>query len=174
MPSGLSQSPACRFLKFQAWSPAGCKSSRKSVPLPFKDKCYGNLSSPFMGSLVQKSVFQPSPHYCLPPHHRWPESVLRPDPHLHPSYLFQCGPCSAFSCGACSSSLLAFLGYLYILLFRDNIIVFRNNPKEDKWISKISTRMLDIKATYQKINLGFLCQLKSLNVYEYIILKDVL
>lgn len=57
MPSGLSQSWTCWFLKFQVLSLTGYKNSWNLAPFAFKDKCYGDSSSLFIGSLLWNSVF---------------------------------------------------------------------------------------------------------------------
>lgn len=66
---------ACQFLRFQALSPTSYKNSWSSASLSFKGRCFGDLSSLFVGSPVCKSVLYPSLHHQLPLHQGRPRSV---------------------------------------------------------------------------------------------------
>lgn len=104
-PSGLSQSQACRCLKCQGLSLLVVKNSQNSALFSFKGKYNGNSSSPFLGSLVSKSVFHPFLHYKLSSP-QWKVMVpIAPRPCPFPFYLSQCGLFTTFRYGVYSASL---------------------------------------------------------------------
>lgn len=95
-PFWLSRSQDGWFLRFQALSLAGCKSSQNLALLDFKARRYGDLTSPGRLPSVIAYFFPLS----IPVAPSLPPRACGPlTPHcLCPSYLFLCGLFSTLSC----------------------------------------------------------------------------
>ena len=103
VPSQLCHSQNLWLLKVKVLSPVYCKNLRNLAPLIFQANGFGRMFSLCVPLCAPLSLTLLCDHSSLP--FAVALSHISPKPHLHASYLLQCGLLYLFSCRVCSLSL---------------------------------------------------------------------